>query len=482
MNLKLGKLNPFTWGRKKEKVELLEDDNIVTFQKDNSPDSKSDRARAKGSGEVIEQLDVQTGYNKRLGDLKYSEMYEFYKKNEWVRACVDLIVGTCAKVKVKVSPVKEEEEMSPETKNHIEEVEKLFNNPNQKDESFEMIRRKVLKDILIYDAGAMEIVYNGEKPVELYDLPGDRMRISVDENGYYNEEAFYLIPRAKDSTVWKKTESIPFLQEEVIYFMRNPRAGSVYGLSPIESLVNSIESDLNASEYNSNFFLNNAEPSGILNLKGIPKTELTRFVNKWKQDLKTYKNAHKVFITNIEKGIEWQKTSESAQDMQFMEYQKWLVQKILTVYQVKPFVLGLVDETTGKLNSTEQWTAFKESAIDPLLSLEAYLYTTKIVNSGFGYKDVKIEFEAIDIKDEAAETEKAVKLVTARIMTVNEVRKKYFNLPEVPWGDMPYEGPPIANSVFPYMTKTTDNISEESQTADKIQEKIKEILVRRNQK
>ena len=474
-------LNLFNWGKKPEETQP-EDDRVI-FQKDNAPDTRS--AKNKSKGEVLESLDNQEGYRKRTGDLTYTEMYEFYRKNEWVRACVDLIVGTCAKVKIKVIPVKEEDEISDETKTQIEEVEGLFNNPNKKDESFEMIRRKVLKDILIYDAGALEIVYDGEKPAELFDLPGDRMRVSVDKNGYYNEKAFYLIPRLKNGEVWSEKNAVPFSQEEVIYFMRNPRAGSVYGLSPIESLINSIEADLNASEYNSNFFLNNAEPSGIVNLKGIPKAELTRFKEQWKKDLKTYKNAHKIFITNIEKGVEWLKTSESAQDMQFMEYQKWLVQKILTVYQVKPFVLGLVDETTGKLNSLEQWNAFKESAIEPLLSLESYLYTTKIINAGFGYNDIKVEFESIDIKDETAEAEKAVKLVTAGIMTINEVRKKIFNLPDVSWGNQPFiPQAPLNMSITPVTTKSIseNNESINEENTDVIQQKIKEILNRRSKK
>lgn len=477
--------NLFGWGKKKETgQEENPDSDLVTFIKDNSPDNKTDKAN-RSKGEILELQDSQQNFVKRSGELTYSQMYEFYRKNEWVRSCVDLIVGTCAKTKIKVVPVKTEDSIPTETQKHIDEVEALLNNPNKRDESFEMLRRKILKDILIYDAGALEIVYNGEKPSELCDLPGDRMRISIDENGYYNEEAFYLIPKLKPGETWKKTNAIPFSQEEVIYFMQNPRAGGVYGLSPIESLVNSIEADLNAGEYNANFFLNNAEPSGIINLKGLPKAELTRFKNFWKQDLKTYKNAHKIFITNIEKGIEWLKTSENAKDMQFMEYQKWLLQKILTVYRVKPFVLGIIDETTGKLNSAEQWMAFKESAIDPLLSMESYLYTTKLINAGFGYDDVKIEFESIDIRDENAEAERAVKLVTSGIMTINEVRKKLYGLNEVDWGNQPFvSNAPIQSSIIPVTTKSfSENIeSSNGENVDVIQAKIKEILSRRAKK
>ena len=473
--------NLFGWGKKKESgQEQNPDSDLVTFTKDNAPDNKTDKAN-RSKGEILELQDSQQNFVKRSGELSYSQMYEFYRKNEWVRSCVDLIVGTCSKTKVKVVPVNADEEITPETQKHIEEVEALIHNPNKRDESFEMLRRKILKDILIYDAGALEIVYQGEKPAELCDLPGDRMRISVDENGYYNEEAFYLIPKLKPGETWKKDNAVPFSQEEVIYFMQNPRAGGVYGLSPIESLVNSIEADLNAGEYNANFFLNNAEPSGIINLKGLPKAELTRFKNFWKQDLKTYKNAHKIFITNIEKGIEWLKTSENAKDMQFMEYQKWLLQKILTVYRVKPFVLGIIDETTGKLNSAEQWIAFKESAIDPLLSMEAYLYTTKLINAGFGYDDVKIEFESIDIRDESAEAERAVKLVTSGIMTINEVRKKLYGLNEVDWGNQPFMNVvPSAQSSAP-VAKSVEG-TPAGENVDVVQEKIKEILSRRAKK
>jgi HK97 family phage portal protein len=394
---------------------------------------------------------------------------------------VDLIVGTCAKTKIKVVPVKQEDSISTETQKHIDEVESLLNNPNDRDESFEMLRRKVLKDILIYDAGALEIVYQGDKPSEICDLPGDRVRISVDENGYYNDEAFYLIPKLKPGESWKKDNAIPFSQEEVIYFMQNPRAGSVYGLSPIESLVNSIEADLNAGEYNANFFANNAEPSGVLNLPGLTKSEVSRFKNMWKQDLKSYKNAHKLFITNLKDKVEFTKMSENARDMQFIEYQKWLLQKILTVYRVKPFVLGIIDETTGKLNSAEQWIAFKESAIDPLLSMESYLYTTKLINAGFGYDDIKIEFESIDIKDESAETERAVKLVTAGIMTINEVRKKIYGLDEVDWGNQPFMNSIPLDYTSTPVNKTISNTPTE-ENIDVVQEKIKEILNRRAKK
>ena len=56
----------------------------------------------------------------------------------------------------------------------------------------------------------------------------------------------------------------------------------------------------------------------------------------------------------------------------------------MAVYCVNPFVLGLVDQSTGKLNSKEQWETFIEKAIQPILTKEMYMYNTKLVLNGFG--------------------------------------------------------------------------------------------------
>ncbi len=435
-------------------------------------------------GEISEVQDYSKSYRQRRAILTYAEMQSYYEKDEWVRACIDEIVKNTVKVKPYIAPIDDEEEPSEETKQHIEDIEALLADPNSKDESFESIRRKVLLDILKYDAGAMEIVYDtAGKPAELYDLPGHLIRLNVDEHGMFSDEE-KAYGQLSSTSFGSAKDIVWFKQNEVIYLVANPQSGSVYGLSPLESLVNSVEADLNASEYNAAFFKNNAEPSGIVQVSGLSKAALKRFKIYWKQQFKGPSKAHKILALNA-KAIDFKKISESQKDMQFMEYQKWLLQKILSVYKVKPFVLGVIDGTTGKLNSAEQWNLFKASAIDPLLSLESYLYTTKLIKAGFGYDDIELRFKKIDVRDDKQDAEIVERLVKVGVMTINEVRKKYYGLDDVDWGNEPFilkhqAAVPIAEE------KTIEKIEEKSEEKssedlDKISDKIREILDNRNE-
>jgi len=388
--------------------------------------------------EILAPRDEKLGFVERSPVISFSQMYYFYKHNEWVRACVDLISGVASRAQLVVKPKTLEEELSEETKRHIQEVENLLYNPNSRDESLEYVRRKIIRDLLIYDAAAMEIVYDEEgKPYELYDLPGYAIRINVDEHGNFKnpKEAYKLV---MTDEFGRKKVAATFAYNELIYFAMNVGAGGVYGLSPLETLVDSIRSDINAAKYNASFFENNALPSGIVSIPGLGEKQLELFAKQWKKMMGGSKNAHKLAFINNEK-ISFQKLSESAKDMQFIEYQRWILNKILAVYKVTPFVLGLVDETTGKLNSQEQWSSFIEKAVKPILKLEQYLYNTKLIQVAFGYDDIEVEFLPVTETEETDLAETVDLIVKSNVMSINEIRKKYFGLEEVPWGDVPYD-------------------------------------------
>jgi phage portal protein BeeE len=122
-------------------------------------------------------------------------------------------------------------------------------------------------------------------------------------------------------------------------------------------------------------------------------------------------------------------------DMQFLEYQRWLLCKIMIVYAMQPVVLGVIDPTTGKLNSEQQLQAYREEAVRPLLELESYQLTKVLVQQGFGFDDIKIDYEPINIEDEVVNADIAVKSVTAGILTPNEARRMYFGLGKIEGGD-----------------------------------------------
>jgi phage portal protein BeeE len=127
-------------------------------------------------------------------------------------------------------------------------------------------------------------------------------------------------------------------------------------------------------------------------------------------------------------------------DMQFLEYQKWLLTKIMTVYGMQPIVLGVIDPTTGKLNSAEQMEAYRNETVKPLLELECYQLTKVLVQQGFGYDDVMITYDSLDSRDEISDAGIATSLVQGGILTPNEARKMYFQLPPIEGADSLVQG------------------------------------------
>jgi len=363
--------------------------------------------------------------------VSYDDMWRMYVRNEWVRACVDKITKSVTNSALKVVPINEEDEITDVTKQHIDDIQTLLEDPNTGLKSWSDIRREYLRDILIYDAGGVEIVYDTTGiPAELYSLDGERVRLNVNNKGEFeNEEDAFIVLGGMIRGEKVPDEHLP--RKNVIYLVNNPKSGSVYGLSPLESLFQTVISDLFANKYNADFFKNNGEASGIIGADGLSMEELVRFRQYWKQEI-AGKN-HKTAIVNGK--ITWTPMNLTNRDMQFLEYQKWLLTKIMTVYGMQPIVLGVIDPTTGKLNSREQLEAYRTETVKPLLEMECYQLTKVLVQQGFQYNDVKIVYESVDIKDELQDSTVAVSLVTGGILTPNEARKKYFQLEAIEGGD-----------------------------------------------
>jgi len=425
------------------------------FDEEVSKSVKNFISTEKGARSLIEDSKSYEGsYRTRDLTVSYDDMWNMYLRNEWVRGCVDKITKSVTNSNLIASPMNEEN-TTEETKQRVQVVQDLLDDPNTGLESWKDVRREYLRDILIYDAGGVEIVYDKEGlVVELYALPGEKIRLNVDEHGNFVDEqrAFVLIGGQIGG---KKVPDQYFARKEISYMIANPKSGSVYGLSPLETLYQSVASDLFATKYNSDFFKNNAEASGIIGVEGMSSPDLDRFRSYWKKETKN--QPHKVMAVNGK--VSWTPMNMTNRDMQFLEYQRWLLCKIMTVYSMQPVILGVIDPTTGKLNSEQQLEAYREEAVRPLLELETYQLTKVLVQQGFGFDDVKIDYEPINIEDEVINTEIAVKAVSAGILTPNEARRMYFGLKEIEGGDklitIQQQTPPMQLS---YKLKEIENL------------------------
>lgn len=375
----------------------------------------------------------------RLSD---DDAYTLFRGNEWVNATVNHIVDDCTKVAIRLVQKDKTMKLRPRHERVLKFLYDFFRSPNKQKESFSEIREKFIKDMLVVGKGTAEKVFTQDRIrilEEVYSLNASTMKISADEHGDIPDTGAF-VQKSKEG------KEIYFDKDEVIWCIFRPLSCSMYGEKPLDTLANAVASDILRATYNSNFFLNGAEASGVLSLENMNKTELQRFKQYWKDNHKGVKNAHRMVAVNVP--VNYVKMALTNRDLQFSEYGKEIMMKIFAVYAMQPFVMGVIDGTSGKLNSEQQAQLYKDNALKPILRKEATYYTKEILENGFGVTDFEVVFEGIDLSDTKTQSEIDRQDINSGILTINEVRIRRGLVP-VPWGDTPISVLPGGNQIDP---------------------------------
>ncbi|MDJ0460593.1 phage portal protein [Streptomyces sp. H27-C3] len=108
------------------------------------------------------------------------------------------------------------------------------------------------------------------------------------------------------------------LRKEDVIFIRTPHPTDPYrGIGPVQALLTDLDAMRYSAEWNRNFFLNSAEPGGIIEVpNGLGDDEFNELRDRWNEQHKGVANAHRVAI--LEHGT-WKDRKFTQRDMQFVE-------------------------------------------------------------------------------------------------------------------------------------------------------------------
>lgn len=144
-------------------------------------------------------------------------------------------------------------------------------------------------------------------PVQIWPVRPDRMRVVTSDTealtGYV-----YVGPDG---------ERVPLLPEDVIHIRRPNPLDPYRGLGPVQAVSIKLDSNRLAAEYNRNFFLNSAEPGGIIEIEDrLDDDEFRELVERWREQHQGVANAHRVAV--LEQG-KWVDRKYTMRDMMFPE-------------------------------------------------------------------------------------------------------------------------------------------------------------------
>lgn len=372
-------------------------------------------------------------------------MSDAYKVNEWIRAIVDTITERVEQFDVFPMPLNtrigEDGKISDAMKRRMEIVMNVLMKPNDDYESFSSLRKKVIHDLAIYDEAGIQIVsglnfLDKKRPFALYaNVTGEELYVNPNPDGTLPDRDAYIQLRGNTKiSSWDK--------DEFINFIKNRRAGYANGLSPIESVATSVFGDLEAMNFNMKFFENNARPNiaFIFENLGFGKGEKSlERAKKWYVEKHQGKPHLPLFMGSEKGSIKLQEMLVNQKDMDFAGWTNLLLSRIMAVYGMQPFVLGVITDTTGKLNSELQSEQFKRNGIIPYIQtfLSAMNCTLIWGDGNFDYDDIYLTSVNLDIDDEKKQSEIDEKYLEKGVITINQVRSNLHMHP-VPWGDEPF--------------------------------------------
>ncbi len=170
-------------------------------------------------------------------------------------------------------------------------------------------------------------------PLELWPVRPDRMAPVPDPNDFISGY-MYTGPDG---------QQIPLRVDEVIQ-IRMPNPLDPYrGMGPVQSVLTEIDAARYSAEWNRNFFLNNAEPGGILEVeRRLSDAEFEETRDRWSEQHKGVSNAGRVAI--IENGLKWVDRKLTQRDMQFAELRSVSRDVMREAFGAPAFILGEVGD------------------------------------------------------------------------------------------------------------------------------------------
>ena len=261
-------------------------------------------------------------------ELDFPTMESMYQVNVWVRGIIDKIVRRSTSIKPMIKPIlrKSGDKPTDEQKERMESIGNLIAVPNSQQQSLNHILTQIYTDVLIWDASAMELVKSrkGKGVSDIYAVSGDTVRLNVDRRGVFKDtKKAYLQKDSGGKTV------ASFALDEMGYFMQYPRAKRIYGLSPLESLRQTVTAELYQADFNIKRFSNDATPRFAVlfdNLgMGQGQPALDRLRLWWDQELKG-KPHRPILLGSEQGGIRFEKVGLTNEDMQFQEYSRRVVE------------------------------------------------------------------------------------------------------------------------------------------------------------
>ena len=317
------------------------------------------------------------------------------RNSEWIKGAIGIRKTQVAGAEWDIVPL-------DATQRHLsrqqQSVRELLRHPNPANDSWRSFIEPIIEDLITLDAGCIEIerTYSGGVAA-LWPVDGAKIKVNALWDGDPDESRYFWYPDG-----WRETAQ--FKNDDFVYMMQNRRTDSPIGFSALQTLRTTIEAEMSAHEYNRRQVAG-AAPDGVLNLgEGMTETQAKQFASYFESEVAG--RGAIGFLAGV-KNPAWIPFRENNRDMQFLEWQIYLVRKICVVMGLTPQDLGLTFDINRSTAET-QIQISEDRGLRPLMTLIQEYITQEIVwDKAFGgpTNNLAFRFTALNLRESTAKAE-----------------------------------------------------------------------------
>ncbi len=278
--------------------------------------------------------------------------------------------------------------------------------------------KKILRDLFIYDAAAIEVIKDqttGEL-IALKPVPGYQIDIvAAPETDDIDPEYPYM-------RVIRGQIVARYRPNELIYFKENTRTDSPYGISPLEAAITIVSIIMWADVFQLKNLTVTEVPEGILDLGNVPEHVVERFRMWWLTEV-VGRPEKVVIVGGSPSGVRWIPFRSSNRDLQFRQLYDWYARILCMCFGVRPQDIGLV-EGLNRAVAQELAVGGKRVSLYPRALLLKEIIDHDILEELFDVDLTDMEFKWLDL--ERRDFEQAARIIRTlgtMYLTINEARE-----------------------------------------------------------
>jgi HK97 family phage portal protein len=275
---------------------------------------------------------------------------------------------------------------------------------------------------------------SGGWPREIWPIRPDIVRIHPDEET--GEVLGYTVHLKRGE------KPILYRRDEMIHFKYFNPLNWYWGLSPLAAFKMGITFEYYTKKYENNFFKHGVRETGILvTERRLDKAQFDRLKKQVEDRYGGVDMMHRPMI--LEGGLDWKRISVPPKDMEYKGLKEWNKDEVQAVYNIPPIKLMDMSDASVLANAEIQERLFYTDCIIPRLRKKESYYNEFLLPFFVKKSELhlyRFKFDLSEVAifqlDEDTKSRVAVRLTTGNnpIMSPNEVRDRFYNLPPAPWG------------------------------------------------